>query len=104
MEERTARIREEREARRRALDSSNSAASPEADLVRGFQTRWVRLLEERDGLGADIKDLKAEAKGQGVDVKALEIAVKETRMSSEKREAKEDAEYTADIYLRWLRG
>lgn len=102
-EERTARIREEREARKRALANSNSKSSPEADNVRAFVQRWVRLIEEKRGLDADIKDLKAEAKEAGVDVAALAQAVKEETMSDDKREKIEDRDYTASIYLSWLK-
>ncbi len=42
-------------------------------------TRICTLLDEQDGLAEDIKELKAEAKAAGFDMKALGIAIKQIR-------------------------
>ena len=41
--------------------------------------RLCTLLDEADGLGEDIRELKKEAKAAGLDTKALNIAVKQIR-------------------------
>jgi len=42
-----------------------------ADRLRNLIDRIERLAEERQGIGSDIKDLYAEAKSAGYDVKVL---------------------------------
>ncbi len=42
-------------------------------------TRLCTLLDEADGLAEDIKELKAEAKAGGLDMKALGIAIRQIR-------------------------
>ncbi|WP_311276145.1 DUF2312 domain-containing protein [Methylobacterium sp. WCS2018Hpa-22] len=50
-----------------AVDASSVAA----DQLKAFIERIERLEEEKAGLAGDIKDVYAEAKGTGFDVKAL---------------------------------
>ena len=50
-----------------AVDASSVAA----DQLKSFIERIERLEEEKAGLAGDIKDVYAEAKGTGFDVKAL---------------------------------
>jgi uncharacterized protein (UPF0335 family) len=45
------------------------------DRLRSYADRITRLREEAKGLNEDIKDVKAEAKSHGYDVKALMKAI-----------------------------
>ena len=50
-----------------------------ADRLRSLVERVERLEEERKGLGSDIKDVYAEAKSAGFDVKVLRRLVAERK-------------------------
>jgi len=52
-----------------ALDAKTGGIA--ADRLRGIVERIERLEEERRALGGDIKDIYAEAKSAGFDVKVL---------------------------------
>lgn len=47
--------------------------------------RVERLIEERKGINDDIKDVKAEAKGQGINPKMIDYAVKMRAMERDNR-------------------
>lgn len=51
-----------------------------ADQLRAFFERIERLHEERQAIGDDIKEVFAEAKGNGFDVKAMKIVLQKRRM------------------------
>jgi uncharacterized protein (UPF0335 family) len=83
---------------------SRSEASPEtggiaADRLRSLIERIERLEEERKALGSDIKDIYAEAKSAGFDVKVLRQLISIRR--KEPAEV-EEQESLLDIYRRAL--
>ncbi len=47
--------------------------------IQGIIKRMLAIMTEQDTLAEDLKELKAEAKGKGIDSKALSIAIKEHR-------------------------
>lgn len=53
------------------FDSGFSTESVAADQLKAFIERIERLEEEKAGIAGDIKDLYAEAKGNGFDTKVL---------------------------------
>jgi len=60
-----------------------------------FIERVERLDEEKAGLGDDVKDVMAEAKGVGFDTKIIRRIIRERKMAVEKR--REEAELM-DLY------
>ena len=67
-----------------------------ADQLRLFIERIERLEEEKKGISDDIKDVYAEAKGNGFDVKAIRTIV---RMRQQDQAEREEAETILDLYL-----
>jgi len=57
-----------------------------ADRLRSIVERIERLEEEKKALGNDIKDIYAEAKSAGFDVKALRKLISMRRMETQERE------------------
>lgn len=55
-----------------------------------YLDRIERLEEEKKGLSDDIKDIYAEAKGVGFDVKTLRKLVRLRKMEAEKRREEEE--------------
>jgi uncharacterized protein (UPF0335 family) len=93
-----------------ALDSLNSppdiADSPTssvggiaADRLRSLIDRIERLTEERKALSSDIKDIYAEAKSAGFDVKVLRQLI---RIRQQEPADVEEQESLLDIYRRAL--
>jgi uncharacterized protein (UPF0335 family) len=70
-----------------------------ADRLRSIVDRVERLEEERKALGNDIKDIFAEAKGAGFDVKVLRQVIRIRKM--EPAEA-EEIETLVAVYTRAL--
>lgn len=58
----------------RAVAGSNSGVAGEG--LRQFMERIERLTEEKASIAGDIKDVFAEAKGQGYDTKAMREVLK----------------------------
>jgi uncharacterized protein (UPF0335 family) len=58
--------------------------------LKSFCDRIERLEEEKKGLADDIKDIYAEAKGTGFDVKTLRKLVRLRKMDAEKRREEEE--------------
>lgn len=54
----------------------------QSDRLKSFIERIERLEEEKGTLAADIKDVKAEAKGSGFDVKIINAIVKLRKLDS----------------------
>lgn len=69
------------------------------DQLRSIIDRGERLEEEKAGLAADIRDVYAEAKGNGFDVPAIKKIIKLRKMDDA---AREEAETTLDVYCRAL--
>lgn len=66
------------------------------DHLRSATERIERLHEERKALGDDISDIFAEAKGQGIDVKALKDVIRLRRQEPAERIAHSE---TVDEYM-----
>ena len=77
-----------------------------ADVVAGeqlqsFVQRIERLEEEKAALAADIREVYAEAKGNGFDVKILRQVVRVLKMDSHERQ---EQEALLQLYLEALGG
>ena len=59
--------------------------------------RIERLEEEKAGIASDIKDIYAEAKGNGLDKEQIRNVVKLRKLDAAEREEKE---YLRDVYLK----
>lgn len=66
------------------------------DQLRAFVERVERLEEEKKELAGDIRDVYAEAKGCGFDVKALRAVVRLRRQDKAERE---EHEAQVDLYM-----
>jgi uncharacterized protein (UPF0335 family) len=67
--------------------------------LRALVERIERLEEERTVLGADIREVYAEAKGQGFDVKTLRKVV---RLRKQDRHERQEEAQLLDLYLHAL--
>jgi uncharacterized protein (UPF0335 family) len=70
-----------------------------ADQLRSFVERIERLEEEKKALADDIRDVYAQAKGSGFDLKVLRQVVRLRKMNSSDRQ---EQETLLDIYKRAL--
>jgi uncharacterized protein (UPF0335 family) len=70
-----------------------------ADRLRSIVDRIERLEEERKALGSDIKDIYAEAKSAGFDVKVLRAII---RIRKQEPAEVEEQETLIDVYRRAL--
>ena len=70
-----------------------------ADRLRSIVDRIERLEEERKALGSDIKDIYAEAKSAGFDVKVLRQLI---RIRKQEAAEVEEQETMLDVYRRAL--
>jgi uncharacterized protein (UPF0335 family) len=70
-----------------------------ADRLKTIVERIERLEEEKSALTADIREVYAEAKGTGFDVKALRQIVRLRKMDQSDREHQEEM---LDLYRRVL--
>ncbi|CAH2604188.1 conserved protein of unknown function [Rhodovastum atsumiense] len=70
-----------------------------ADRLRSIVERIERLEEERKALAGDIKDIYAEAKSAGFDVKVLRQLI---RIRKQEPAEVEEAETLLDVYRRAL--
>ena len=70
-----------------------------ADRLRSLIERIERLEEERKALGSDIKDIYAEAKSAGFDVKVLRQLI---RIRKQEAAEVEEQETLLDVYRRAL--
>jgi uncharacterized protein (UPF0335 family) len=57
------------------------------DQLKALVERIERLSEEKDGIASDIRDVYAEAKGNGFDVKALRTIVRLRKQDADERKA-----------------
>ena len=67
-----------------------------SERLRSFVERIERLEEEKTALMADIKEVYAEAKGTGFDVKTMRKVVSLRKMDESDRQ---EAEFLLDTYL-----
>ena len=69
------------------------------DRIRSFVERIERLEEEIKGLSDDKKDIYAEAKGEGFDVKILREVV---RLRKQDKDERDEHDSLLDVYLHAL--
>jgi uncharacterized protein (UPF0335 family) len=69
------------------------------DHLRAFVERIERLEEEKKALSDDIRDVYAEAKGSGFDVKAMRIIV---RMRKQDKNERAEQEAIVETYMHAL--
>lgn len=69
------------------------------DQLRSYIERIERLEEEKAALAADIRDVFAEAKGNGFDVKIMREVIKLRRLDKDDRD---EQETVLDLYKRAL--
>ncbi len=69
------------------------------DRLRSLIERIERLEEEKNALGGDIRDIYAEAKSAGFDVKIMRTIIKLRKMNASDRE---EQEYLLDTYRKAL--
>jgi len=85
--------------------SGGAAAPPKThnsdprQQVKVLADRILRLLEERDAISEDVRDIFKEAKGAGYDVAALRAAVKLAGMTSDERDEFYERESVRDTYV-----
>ena len=80
--------------------SADTAANDSsAERLRSFIERIERLEEEKAGIAADIKEVYAEAKGTGFEVKVMRQVIKLRKMEVESRREQEEL---LDLYKRAL--
>lgn len=70
-----------------------------ADQLKSIIGRVEKLEEEKSGISADIRDVFAEAKGNGFDIRAIRTIIKMRKLDAQERE-EQDA--VLDTYLHAL--
>ena len=70
-----------------------------ADQLKSIVERIERLEEEKSGIASDIKDIFAEAKGNGYDVKTLRKVIQLRKKDAAERD---EEEHLLDTYKRAL--
>jgi uncharacterized protein (UPF0335 family) len=71
----------------------------EAPKLKSYIERVERLEEDKAGVSSDIRDVFAEAKSNGFDVKTIRQILKLRKMKANERT---EAEYMLDLYKRAL--
>lgn len=74
-------------------------SAPAKEQLRSFIERIERLIEERDALSVDIREVYAEAKGEGFDTKIMRQVVRLRKMD---KAAFQEQEALLDLYKRAL--
>lgn len=74
----------------------DKAASVAADQLKSFVERIERLSEERDTVSDDIKEVYAEAKGNGYDTTILRQVI---RIRKQDKSEREEMEAVLELYL-----
>jgi uncharacterized protein (UPF0335 family) len=82
-----------------AKDDDPQVGGIAADRLRSIIERIERLEEERKALGSDIKDIYAEAKSAGFDVKVIRAII---RIRKQEPAEVEEQESLLDVYRRAL--
>ena len=67
------------------------------DQLKSIIARVEKLTEEKDSIAADIRDVFAEARGNGFDCPAIRKILKLRKMDAQERE---EQETILDVYLR----
>jgi uncharacterized protein (UPF0335 family) len=79
-----------------ADDVTESSQTVAAGQLRAFIERIERLEEEKKTISDDIKDVYAECKGTGFDVRAVKQLIKIRKQDKAERE---EAEAILDLYM-----
>jgi uncharacterized protein (UPF0335 family) len=72
--------------------------------IRSYAERIIRLDDERQTLVDDIREIRAECKSRGFNVKALNAAIKRYRMTGEEREQFDLFEEETHLYFEAISG
>ena len=83
-------------ATKKQEDGESAPGEVNAGHLKAFIERIERLEEEKKAIADDIKDVYAEAKGTGFDVKVLRKIVSIRRQDTDKRREEEEI---LDLYL-----
>lgn len=83
------------------MTAAPGATTVAAERLRGFLERVERLEEEKTTIAGDIKEVFAEAKGEGYDTKTLRKIIRLRKMDRAKRE---EEEALLDLYISALGG
>lgn len=78
--------------------NSDAPAGFSGGQVKSFVERILRLKEEQDSIGDDVKDVYAEAKSSGLDKTALGKVVAAIRAERKNPERFSEIETLADLY------
>lgn len=78
------------------LNGGDNAEAVAKDQLRAFVERIERMEEEKSAIATDIREIYAEAKGNGFDTKALRQVVKLRKMDENERR---EQEAVLDLYL-----
>lgn len=70
-------------------ERNNIVGGIAVDRLRSLIERIERLEEEKKGIQSDIRDIFAEAKGSGFDVKAMRAVLKLRKMNASDRDEQE---------------
>lgn len=81
------------------MAKSNRVGGVAVDQLRSIIGRVEKLEEEKANVSADIREVFAEAKGNGFDVKAIRTIIRMRKMDASERE---EAETILDTYLHAL--
>lgn len=81
------------------IGHNTRAGGVAVDQLKGIIGRVEKLEEEKSGIAADIRDVIAEAKGNGFDVKAIRTIIKMRKLDASERE---EQEAILDTYLQGL--
>jgi uncharacterized protein (UPF0335 family) len=79
------------------VESKPETGGIAADRLRSFVDRIERLEEEKQALAGDIKDIYAEAKSAGFDVKVLRKLISVRRLEAQERE---EIDQLLTLYMR----
>lgn len=77
-------------------DTTDSSQTVAAGQLRAFIERIERLEEEKQTISDDIKEVFAEAKGNGFDTKAMRTII---RLRKKDQAEREEEEAMLDLYL-----
>ena len=83
-------------AARESEDKDHVATRFAKDQLKAFVERIERLEEEKKAIADDIRDVFAEAKGNGFDVKALRAVI---RLRKQDKDERAEQEAILDTYL-----
>lgn len=78
------------------LKAADGATTVAADRLRSFLERVERLEEEKAVIAGDIKEVYAEAKGEGYDTKVLRQVIRLRKMD---RADRQEQEALLELYL-----